>query len=297
MTSPTRSQYSIGVLLLITAAVTYSTAGIFTKGVVASAWSVIFWRGVFAAAFTTGWTITKGTFRHNFFEMGKSGWAVGVIGAIGTAAFIPAFKLTSVANVSFIYAVAPLITAVLAWLAIRERFTRRNLVGSVLALIGVGIIVSGSFGQISLQGDGLALVMTIAMAMIMVIYRKYPETPGAGPSVLQSLFLIPPSFVLGAPFQTAPFEILVLAAFGLLFAIASITLAEGAKRVPSGQTALIVALEVPLAPILAFTVFTDIPTVATLVGGTLVLVAVLASIKKTAETTDMLALEDDEAAG
>ena len=72
---------------------------------------------------------------------------------------------------------------------------------------------------------------------------------------MQSLFLLPPSFILGSPLQTALFEIFVLAAFGLLFAIASVTLAEGAKRVPSGQTALIVALEVPLAPILAFIIF------------------------------------------
>lgn len=290
-----RSQYSISVLLLIAAALTYSTAGIFTKGVVAGAWSVIFWRGVFAALFTTGWTIGKGTFRHNFFEMGKSGWAVGVVGALGTAAFIPAFKLTSIANVSFIYAVAPLIAAVIAWLAIGERITMRTLIGSVLALVGVGIIVSGSFGQISLQGDGLALVMTAATATIMVIYRKYPSTPGAGPSVMQSLFLLPPSFILGSPLQTALFEIFVLAAFGLLFAIASVTLAEGAKRVPSGQTALIVALEVPLAPILAFIIFTEVPTTATLISGVLVLFAVAASIRNIVEVADLPADEDDPA--
>lgn len=274
-----RTEYSIGVILLIVAAVTYSTAGIFTKGVVASAWAVIFWRGLFAAAFTTGWTISKGTFRHNFFQMGKSGWIVSVIGAIGTAAFIPAFKLTSIANVSLIYAVAPLIAAVLAWLVIGERITRRTLIGSLCALVGVAIIVSGSIGQVNLTGDALALVMTVAMATIMVIYRKYPATPGAGPSVMQSLFLLPPSFVFGAPFQTAPSEIAILAAFGLLFAIASVTLAEGAKRVPSGQTALLSALETPLAPLLAFVVFAELPSMATFLGGIVVLMAVLLSLK------------------
>lgn len=286
-----RTEYSIGVILLIVAAVTYSTAGIFTKGVVAGAWSVIFWRGVFAAGFTTGWTIGKGTFRQNFFSMGRSGWTVGVIGAIGTAAFIPAFKLSSVANVSLIYAAAPLIAAMLAWLAIGERFTRRTLIGSLCALIGVGVIVSGSIGKVNLTGDALALVMTIAMATIMVIYRKYTDTPGAGPSVLQSLFLIPPSFVFGAPFQTEPFEIAILAAFGLLFAIASVTLAEGAKRVPSGQTALLSALETPLAPVFAFFIFAEIPSNATFLGGTVVLMAVLLSIKD--EATPEAALTEE----
>ena len=284
MTSKTRSEYSIGIILLVVAAVTYSTAGIFTKGVVAGTWAVIFWRGLFAGALTTGWTIRQGTFRRNFFGLVYRGWAVGIVGALGTAAFIPAFKLTSIANVSLIYAIAPLIASVLAWRFIGERITIRTLVGAFLAFMGVVIIVSGSIGQISIQGDALALVMTTAMATIMVIYRKWPDTPGAGPSVLQSLILLPPSFVLGAPFRIEPLEIFILAAFGLLFAVASVTLAEGAKRVPSGQTALLSALETPLAPALAFIVFAETPNRATILGGSVVLVAILVSIRNDEKT-------------
>lgn len=274
-----QAEYGIGIALLITAAVTYSAAGVFTKSVVAGAWAVIFWRGLFAASFTTVWVFQQGTAKRNFLEMGCSGLVVGVIGAVGTAAFIPAFKFTSIANVALIYAVAPLIAAFLAWRIIGERITIRIFLGSLLALLGVGIIVSGSFGQSNLLGDGLALVMTIAMAIIMVIYRKYPATPGAGPSVLQSVLLLPPSFIFGAPLQTAATEIVVLAAFGLLFAIASITLAEGAKRVPSGQTALLSALETPLAPVLAFLILSEVPNAATIVGGIVVTCAVLLTLK------------------
>ncbi len=60
MISKMRTEYAIGIMLLVAAAVTYSTAGIFTKGVIAGAWAVIFWRGLFAVAFTTGWTISQG---------------------------------------------------------------------------------------------------------------------------------------------------------------------------------------------------------------------------------------------
>lgn len=279
MTREPRSEYVVGVALVVTAAITYSTAGLFTKGVEAGSWEVIFWRGFFAAAFTTAWTVKRGTVRRNFVGMGYSGWAVGVVGALGTAAFIPAFKLTSIANVSLIYAVAPLIAALLAWLAIGERVSRRTMAGCIGALFGVAIIVSGSLGQISLNGDLLALCMTTAMAAIMVIYRKYPDTPGAGPAVLQSLFLLPLAALLGNPFAVDRTEIFILAAFGLLFAIASVTLAEGAKRVPSGQTALLSALETPLAPVFAFLLLAEIPNSATFLGGSIVLLAVLLSIR------------------
>ena len=181
MNNNTFSKYYIGVILVMIAAITYSTAGLFTKGVEAGSWDVIFWRGIFAVAFTTIWTTTRGALRQNFLGMGYSGLAVGVVGAMGTAAFIPAFKLTSIANVSLIYAVSPLIAALLAWFVIGEKVSSRMLAGCVFAFLGVAIIVSGSIGQISLNGDLLALWMTIAMASIMVIYRKYPDTPGAGP--------------------------------------------------------------------------------------------------------------------
>jgi len=122
-------------------------------------------------------------------------------------------------------------------------------------------------------------LMTTAMAAIIVIYRKYPDTPGPGPAVLQSVFLLPVAAMLGNPFDVARTEVYILAAFGLLFAIASVTLAEGAKRVPFGQTALLSCLETPLAPVFAFMLFTEIPSTATFLGGSVVLYAVLFSIR------------------
>lgn len=274
-----RSEYYFGAFLVAVSAITFSTAGLFTKGVGAGSWEVIFWRGFFAAGFTMAWTIYRGSLRQNFLGMGYSGLSIGIVGALGTAAFIPAFKLTTIANVSLIYAISPLVAALLAWIVIGERASPKTMAGCVGALMGVAVIVSGSLGHVSLQGDFLALWMTIAMASIMVIYRKYPGTPGAGPQVLQSIFLLPVAAVLGRPVDVEPMEVLILAAFGLLFAIASVTLAEGAKRVPSGQTALLSALETPLAPVFAFMLFAEVPNGATFVGGSLVFIAVMLSIR------------------
>jgi drug/metabolite transporter (DMT)-like permease len=230
---------------------------------------------VFSAGFTTLWVWHRGQIHDNFPKMGISGVAVAAVGALGTAAFIAAFKLTTIANVSLIYAVAPMLAALLAWVWIGEKASRTVIAGSLLALAGVAIIVSGSLGQINLRGDLLALGMAVAMAILMVIYRRFPSTPGAGPSALSSLLLVPVAFFLGNPLGIPVSEILILSAFGLVFAIASVTLAEGAKRVPSGQTALLSTLEVPLAPVLAFLILSEVPHIRTIAGGALVLIAVV----------------------
>ncbi|MBX2867349.1 MAG: DMT family transporter [Acidiferrobacterales bacterium] len=269
--------YRQGIVMILLSAIIFSSAGVFTKAVDASAWEIIFWRGVFAASFTITYVVSRDHFRKEFFEMGKAGWAVALIGASGTAAFIPAFKMTTMANVMLIYAAAPLIAALLAWVWIRERITLQVGLGCFGAILGVVIIVQGSFNIINLRGDLLALWMTIVMASLMVIYRRYPATPAAGPAALSSMVLLPLALVLGSPFSVSLYDFSVMAAFGLSFAIASVSLAEGMKRVPAGETALLSALETPLAPAFGWWFFSEIPANTTLIGGAIILISVLAT--------------------
>ncbi len=269
------NSHRIGVILVVISAIVFSTAGIFTKGVGSGSWEIIFWRGVFAAGFTFAYIIWQGSAKLEIFEMGKSGVAVGLIGATGTAAFIPALKLTTMANVALIYASAPLLAALLAWVWIGEKLSRKIALGCVVSFIGVGIIFNGSAGSISFTGDLLALWMTCALAIIMAIYRRYPETPAAGPAALSSLVLVPVAMLFGMPNSVPVHEILVLVAFGLVFAIAAVTFAEGAKRLSAGETGLLSALETPLAPLFGWLIFMEIPSTASFIGGTMILLAVL----------------------
>jgi hypothetical protein len=63
--------------------------------------------------------------------------------------------------------------------------------------------------------------MTLMMSSVMVVYRRYPEAPAAGPNVLSSIFLLPLSLIFVDPFDAPLHEILIMAAFGLIFAFAS----------------------------------------------------------------------------
>jgi drug/metabolite transporter (DMT)-like permease len=263
-----------GVALVFTSAMVFNTAGLFTKGVAADAWAVIFWRGLFAAAFSSIWIVWRGGLRSEFVRMGWPGLAAAIIGALGTTAFIPAFKLTTIANVALIYAAAPFLAAILAWVWMREKPTRSVVVASAAAFAGVVVIVGGSVGGINLTGDFLALFMTLMMSGLIVIYRRYPGTPAAGPMALSSMLLLPAALWFGDPLAADPAEIPMMAAFGLVFAVASITLGAGAKRLPVPETALLSALEAPLAPLWAWLVFSEASNAATVIGGAVIMAAV-----------------------
>lgn len=269
----TESRRRIGLVIMLASAAVFSTAGLFTKGVTADAWSVIFWRGLFAPLFTTCYVCWKGTVTQEFREMGRPGLTVALLGASGTAAFIPAFKLTTIANVSLIYAAAPFFASGIAWLWFREIVERRVLA----AALGVGLIVSGSLGQVNLGGDMLALWMTLMMSAVMVVYSRYPDTPAAGPNALSSVILLPVSLIFTDPFGAPAHETLIMAAFGLIFAFASVTLSEGARRLASGEAALVSSLETPLAIIWAWMLFAEQPGLMAVIGGALILSAVFGS--------------------
>src|SRR6185295_9869340 len=118
-----RVHYRLGVLCVTASAVAWSTAGFFTRLIPFDAWTILFWRGVFAGLFTTAYIVWRyrGESLRLYRSMGRPGWLFAVLSAIGMTTFIPALKLTTVADVAIIYATAPFVTAVLAWIWLRER--------------------------------------------------------------------------------------------------------------------------------------------------------------------------------
>lgn len=275
MTPPKFSTHTAGVILVVVSAIVFSSAGIFTKGVAADAWTVIFWRGLAAATFTLIYMILRGGFWAEVQAFGKPALLVTIMMAAGTAAFIPAFKLSTVANVALIYAAAPFVAAALSWIVIKEKPTSTVVIASIAAMFGVVITVSKSFGSSQILGDLLAFWMTLMMAGVVVVYRKYPDTTAALPAALSSIILLPFAVLFSTPSGVLSNELPILTLFGLVFAVASVTLSEGARRLPSAEAALLSILEMPLAPVLALLILSEVPPVQTVFGGIIILVAVI----------------------
>ncbi len=269
-----RNNRNSGILLAAVSALVFSTAGLFTKGVEADSWTVIFWRGLFAVAFTAIYLAWSGKLRSEIAYTRLPAWFAAFVGACATAAFIAAFKHTSIANVALIYATAPFVAAAFTWILLKEKPTKAVLTASGLALAGVAIVVQGSIGSLNLLGDLLALAMVAGIALMLTVFRKYPETPAGTTNILSSIMLVIAVPLVSSPFQAPLIEIVILAAFGLIFAVASVTMVEGARRISPAETTLIGTLESPLAPIWAYLLFTEIPAIATIMGGAVILMAV-----------------------
>lgn len=122
--------------------------------------------------------------------------------------------------------------------------------------------------------------MTLATAGMTVAVRRYKQVSmvaAAGMSnFLGSVVSVP--FAKAIWVTTGP-DLVIFAVFGFLQVGMGLTLfVLGSRHLPSGQASLIATLETPLMPFWVWVAFQEIPSVRALVGGTLVMAAVIADI-------------------
>jgi DME family drug/metabolite transporter len=271
---------AIGIALVLSSAVAWSTAGFFARQVPIDIWVVVFWRGIFGAlSIAVLAMIERGRFGFDFKRaFTLAGMALILISAAGKIAFLYALQNTTVANVTVLYATLPFMTAIMAWLWFRERAERRTLIGSLVAGAGVVITVSGSsaLGGGHILGDLAALFMTFTMALMTVIMRRHRELPMLEAAALSGIAAAIIAFTMSDPFTATVTNILWLAAFGIITQGGGLGIyTMGARRLPSAQAALLSASEVPMSPLWVWIFFNEVPARETFMGGGLVLAAIL----------------------
>jgi drug/metabolite transporter, DME family len=287
-TAPTSTAASdrsvaIGIALVLSSAVAWSTAGFFARMVPLDIWIVVFWRGIFGGlSIAVLAMIERRRFGFDFMRaFSLAGIALILISATGKIAFLYALQNTTVANVTVLYATLPFMTAILAWLWFREKAERRTLIGSLVAGIGVLITVAGStgLGGGHILGDLAALFMTLTMALMTVIMRRHRDVPMLEAAALSGFVAAIVAFPMAEPFSIATTDILWLALFGLVTQGGGLGIyTMGARRLPSAQAALLSASEVPMSPLWVWIFFSEVPAQETFIGGGLVLAAILWNI-------------------
>ena len=274
-------RYRLGLLLVTLSAIAWSTAGLFTRLIPLDAWTILFWRGLFGGLAVSVFIATRDGrgFWRAFAEMGPRGALYCLCSTGGMVSFLSALKHTTVARVAIIYATVPFVTAALAWVVMRERASPSTLLASVVAVLGVLLIVVGGPAEGGLAGDALAILMTLFLAAMTVTGRATQASPLVPAACLSSLLGAILSLPMASPWSAGAFDLLNLVLFGITsmgFGLIFFTI--GARHIPAAQTALIGALDTPLAPLWVWLGFGETPRLRTLAGGAIVLVAVLGNI-------------------
>ena len=268
-----------GQLAVALAAVVWSTAGVLQRQLSVGVAEQVAGRALFAAVAVAGYVAVteRGRVVDACRSVGRAGVAFAACVAVSSGSFIVALNYASVAQVLFIQAIAPVLAALLGRGLLGERLSARTMVAMAVALLGVGVMV-GSPGGGSALGDGLSVLMALAFAVAIVIARYRRDVSMAPATCLAQLMLLvvaAPVALVGGVGIGVP-DVLWLALLGAgQIGVGLILLTIGARLIPAAQVALISLLEVVLGPLWVWLAVGEQPAVATLIGGAIVVAAVV----------------------
>ncbi|TQF32956.1 DMT family transporter [Bradyrhizobium sp. UNPA324] len=280
--SDARSGYRLGIALVMAAAIAWSTAPFFTRLLPIDSWTILFWRGLFGGSLILVFlTLAQGQVGlRDLITMGRGGWLVASLSTLAMVAFIPALQVTSATNVAVIIATQPFVAAAMAWAWFREAAPLRTLVAALAAFCGVAITVGNAQAASDVRGIALACLMVLAVSAMTVAIRRYKQTSMVVAAALSNFL----GSVVSFPFahdivNVTGAEIFILAMFGFFQVAMGLTFfVLGSRLLPSGQASLIATLETPLMPFWIWLAFRELPTSRALVGGALVMSAVVADV-------------------
>lgn len=242
-----------------------------------NAWSILLLRSgtTFVAALVI-WTIWRSlSSKAPQLVPGRAGLLVAALYGVGSITFITAVFNTSTANLVFILAFNSMFAALLSWLFLGERPSPATLITMVVMVVGVFIIVGGSVGGGGLFGDAMALASALLIATAITISRASGKDMGFTALVgVLFPFLVAVAMVGKAGFAvTEPWWIIFNGA--VIMPLSFFCLANGPRYLSGPEVAMFYLLETVLAPIWVWMIFAEVPTTNTLIGGAILIVALV----------------------
>jgi len=259
------------------AALAWSTAGVLQRELAVGTATQVAGRALFAVLALLAFVAFSGQGGgvRAFVSMGRAELAVAACTAVASGTFIVALNHTTVANVLFMQAVAPLAAALIAWAGLREAVSRRTVAAMVVAIGGVSLMVGGPGGSHGL-GLALSVVMTLAFALSVVITRHRRDISMAPAICLSQVLVLAAAGPFARPETVGLHDLvlIVLLGFGQIgLGLAFLTM--GARLIPAAEVALITLLELVLGPLWVWLALSERPSTATLLGGAVVIGAVV----------------------
>jgi len=269
-----------GTLLVACAAICWSSGGLIARLVTTSPWTTSMWRSLFASLFLglVLWTLRGRGILAQWRDGGRPVLAVAACMALSSTCFILSLAHTSVANTLILMSTGPYVAGLLGWMLLGERVALRTWLSMGVALAGAVVMVSNSYRRGAMTGDVLAIVMASSFAVATVLVRRHPQIQMAPAAALATTLTFLVALPLADPFGTAPRDLVLLAFFGVgQFGAGFLLFMAGARLLPAAETSLVGMLETVLGPLWVWLVLSERPGAASLMGGALILTALLAN--------------------
>ena len=268
-----------GPLLIFLGALSLSFGGLIVKSFEGSTlWQILFWRSMFFSLTVLTFLIL--TYKKNtikaFYESGLPGLIGGIVLSFGFCGYVFAMYNTTVANTNFIISLQILFLAIFGYFFLKEKITTLTLTSIILAMSGVLLMVGNSLTPGELSGNLAAFSMPITFAVLIIIVRKFPKVDMVPAQFIAGISSCIIGYLLSTKIMISNYDIFLgfLAGFFQVgFGFIFITI--GARTTPSATVGIIMLSESVLGPLWAFLFVSERPSLYGLIGGAIILFAVI----------------------
>jgi drug/metabolite transporter (DMT)-like permease len=286
-TSAPGSAYLTGCGFVLSAGLVLSLGVLCIRGAGESeAFQYLFWR---AMGFTAAVTLIAAC-RHianpveQVMRMGRYGWLAAATMVLSQVAFIAAIKVATVAEVFFLFSLAPLIAAVLAFPLLGERIGALGGLAVATAIGGVALMTGGGLHDGKWEGRALALGGALGFALYSLSLRRVPASDLDAVLVASGALtlLAAGSVVLlnGTPFLVPLGNIgLAMLHGGVILAVGLLLMGWASRSVPGVTLIMLAQSESIAAPVWSYLFLNETPARGVIFGGMLILSAVVLQAK------------------
>ena len=268
-----------GPLLIFFGALSLSFGGLIVKSFEgATLWQILFWRSLFFSLTVLTFLIItyKSKVLKSFYDSGLPGFFGGIVLSCGYAGYVFAMYNTTVANANFIIQTQTIFLAIFGYIFLKEKISILTITSIVLAFSGIFLMLGGSLNSGQMMGNIAAFIMPISFAVLILTVRKYPNVDMIPLQLIAGIGAIILGYCFSSQIIVSSYDIFLgfIAGFfqvGLGF----IFITVGAKTTPSALVGIIMLTEAILGPLWAWLFINETPPLVVLVGGSIVLFAVV----------------------
>ena len=258
------------VLLLIFAAVLWSTSGVFIKSLTWQPLSILAGRGMFTSIV---FLLYMRRLPRNI-----SRWTLlAAVGSIATQfLFVTSTKLTTAANSIFLQYTAPIYVVLLGYWLLREKPSRSDWIAMGMIFLGLLLFFGDQLSPDGFYGNILAVLSGVTSAIMMVSFRAQKDSSPEDSVLIASLAIT----IFGFPYvlkeSWTVTNWMTVAYLGIFqIGLAFILFTRGIKHIPALEANLIGTLEPILNPVWVFVFVGEKMGAFALLGGLVVLVGVI----------------------
>ena len=244
----------------------------------ASVWQILLLRSFFFMVALIIFLII--TYKKNTIRILKDAGFAGLLGgfvmSLSFIAFVVAMTNTSVANVVFIISTQTMFLAIFGYFYLKEKVSLVSFISILLAMSGITIMVGDSLTSGFFFGNLVALAIPINFSILVMIIRKNKNLDMVPAIFYSGIFSVIYGLVLSESFVFTSHDILMGFFLGvpqLAFGFICITI--GSRSTPSATIGILMLSETICAPIWVLLFLNEIPPVSTLIGGFIIIMAII----------------------